>query len=81
MSIPPPPDPGSGPAGPVIFGYFPSLESNPPEAGPDNETHQSIEEEAKTPEKPAPATKSHQSTEEEAKVKVKATQEAKRRPP
>ncbi len=32
------PRPGSGPAGPVIFGYFPSLESNPPEAGPANET-------------------------------------------
>jgi len=65
----------------VIFGYFPSLESNPPEAGPENKNHQTTEEEAKTPEKPAPATKSHQSTEEEAKVKVKATQEAKRRPP
>ena len=41
-----PPDPGSGPAGPAIFGYFPSLESNPPEAGPENDNHQSNEEEA-----------------------------------
>ena len=29
---------GSGAAAPAIFGYFPSLESNPPEAGPVNET-------------------------------------------
>ncbi len=29
---------GAGAAAPVIFGYFPSLESNPPEAGPENET-------------------------------------------
>jgi hypothetical protein len=36
----------------VIFGYFPSLESNPPEAEPENEHYQSNEEEAKTPEKP-----------------------------
>jgi hypothetical protein len=33
-----PPTPGPGPAGPVIFGYFPSLESNPPEAGPENDS-------------------------------------------
>ena len=40
------PDAWSGPAGPAIFGYFPSLESNPPEAGPENKHHQSNEEEA-----------------------------------
>ena len=36
-------------AGPVIFGYVPSLESNPPEAGPGNENRQSNEEERPTP--------------------------------
>ena len=37
---------GTGAAAPAIFAYFPSLESRPPEAGPENKTHQSIEEEA-----------------------------------
>ena len=32
------PDPGSGPAGPANFAYFPSLESRPPEAGPENDS-------------------------------------------
>ncbi|MCI9473979.1 MAG: hypothetical protein HFF31_08210, partial [Flavonifractor sp.] len=58
-------------AGPVIFGYFPSLESNPPEAGPENKNHQSTEEEAKTPIKPAPANQKAETNTEEAKTKAK----------
>ena len=52
VPIPPPPDPGSGPAGPAIFAYFPSLESRPPEAEPENEHHKSNEEDAKPSTKP-----------------------------
>ena len=48
------PDAGSGPAAPAIFGYFPSLESNPPEAGPENKNLQSNEEEAEKKQKPPP---------------------------
>ena len=43
-----PPTPGPG-RSPAIFGYFPSLESNPPEAGPENNNLQSNEEEATPP--------------------------------
>ena len=71
VPIPPPPDPGSGPAGPAIFGYFPSLESNPPEAGPENENHQSTEEEAewkRPPTKRAPATAPQGATKKKQKA-------------
>ena len=43
---------GTGAAAPAIFGYFPSLESNPPEAGPENKNHQTTEEEAEGPPTP-----------------------------
>ena len=42
---------GTGAAAPAIFGYFPSLESNPPEAGPENKNHQTTEEEVQVTER------------------------------
>jgi len=64
----------------VIFGYFPSLESNPPEAGPANETHQSNEEEAEGNEKASTSQRTAESPEEGAKGNPQSTNESRYNP-